>query len=105
MPSSPTSTASTSTLPLSCPGSGESCWPKGALTTPHALAAPNLTHDLGITVVAEDADTAIFADAEGTGSQGRSFEEPGAEERQAPETSDNGISKDEDGQLHLDIEA
>ena len=59
----------------------------------------------GGTVDTEDADTAIFPDAEGTGSQGRPFEEPGAEERQAPETSDNGISKDEDGQLHLDIEA
>jgi len=59
----------------------------------------------GGTVDTEDADTAIFADAEGTGSQGRTFEEPGAEERQEPKIPDNGIRKDEDGQLHLDIEA
>ncbi len=61
----------------------------------------------GATVDTADADVAIFADAEGTGSQGRAFQE----EEEAPEedarksrTAD-GITEDDDGQLHVDLEA
>ena len=59
----------------------------------------------GTTVDTEDADTAIYTDAEGTGSQGRPFEEGGSAKQETAEASDNGITEDEDGQLHLDIEA
>jgi len=61
----------------------------------------------GATVETTDADTAIFTDAEGTGSQGRAFE---AEEDVGEEEGDNsqggdGIKKGDDGQLHVDLEA
>jgi hypothetical protein len=59
----------------------------------------------GTTVDTEDADTAIFADAEGTGSQGRPFEEGTPEKEQEPETPENGVTRGKDGQLHLDLEA
>ena len=60
----------------------------------------------GNTVDTEDADTAIFADAEGTGSQGRSLEEGASPEQQeTPANGESGIIEDENGQLHLDIEA
>ena len=59
----------------------------------------------GTTVDTEDADTAIFADAEGTGSQGRPFEEGKPEQEDAPDTPGDGVIEGEDGQLHLDLEA
>jgi hypothetical protein len=61
----------------------------------------------GATVDTADADIAIFADAEGTGSQGRAFQE----QEEAPEEDvqkrrkGDGITKDDDGQLHVDLEA
>ena len=58
------------------------------------------------TVDTDDADARVFADAEGSGGMGRPFEEEAAAEpEETAEGSDEGISKDEDGQVHLDLEA
>lgn len=62
--------------------------------------------EAGATVDTEDADVAVFGDAEGSGSQGR--EETGqAEPEPCADDSDQkeGIIKDGDGQLHVDLEA
>ena len=62
--------------------------------------------EAGATVDTEDADVAIFAEAEGGGSQGR--ETPKETEPEAAEESDSpqsGISKDDEGQFHVDLEA
>ena len=60
----------------------------------------------GTTVDTEDADTAIFTDAEGTGSQGRPFEEPPeSEQADSDEATPDGITRDPDGTIHLDLEA
>jgi len=51
-----------------------------------------------------DQDVSVFADAEGTGSQGRS--RPEAEEEETPaDLERTGISTDESGRLHVDLEA
>ena len=57
-------------------------------------------------VETEDADTAIFTDAEGAGSQGRAFSEgePGEPDVSAPEDQAELPGK-EDGPTHLDIQA
>ena len=58
------------------------------------------------TVDTDDADARVFADAEGSGSMGRPFEEEGAaESEETPEQSSEGITRDDDGQVHLDLEA
>lgn len=58
----------------------------------------------GETVGVEDEDTAVFADSEGTGSQGRSFEPDDPEADPLPESTD--IAADPDGgDAHLDIQA
>jgi len=57
------------------------------------------------TVDTTDTDTAIFSDAEGTGSQGRAFDEEETEQDQEVEQTQNGISTDGDGRQHLDLEA
>ncbi len=58
------------------------------------------------TVETADNDTQICADAEGTGSQGRNFQEESPEQEDAPDkTADGGITKDAEGRLHLDLEA
>ncbi len=62
--------------------------------------------EAGTTVDTEDADSQVFSDAEGSGSQGRSFEEgTAAEGGQGEGASDNGITRDDEGHLHLDLEA
>ncbi len=61
--------------------------------------------DAGTTVETTDADTAVFADAEGQGSQGRhTDEQPEATTPNEP-TKDSGITTDLDGRLHVDLEA
>jgi hypothetical protein len=61
--------------------------------------------DASSTVETEDGDTQVYTDSEGSGSQGRSFEEQGAgEQGAADEGESNGVTRDDDGQLHLDIE-
>lgn len=57
------------------------------------------------TVDTTDTDTAIFTDAEGTGSEGRTFEEEDQEQQTQDDKPQNGISTDDDGQQHLDLEA
>ena len=58
------------------------------------------------TVETTDSDTQISADAEGTGSQGRNRQEENPEQQDTPEkNTDNGITKDAKGRLHLDLEA
>jgi hypothetical protein len=59
------------------------------------------------TVTAEDDDTRVDPDSGGTGGQGRAFSEGGEEataENQAAEDT-NGITVDEAGRLHVDLEA
>ena len=65
------------------------------------------TEEADTTVDTADDDTKVFADAEGTGSQGRPFEEESAPPDQQDEAAatNEGISRDENGQVHLDLEA
>lgn len=58
----------------------------------------------GETVGVEDEDTAVFADSEGTGSQGRSFEPDDPEAGSLTESTDIASDPD-DGITHLDIQA
>jgi len=60
--------------------------------------------DAGEVVDTDDADTRVFADSEGSGSQGRAFEEAGGESSREDQETE-GIIRDADGQLHLDLEA
>ncbi len=58
------------------------------------------------TVDTTDFDTRVTTDSEGSGSQGRSFEEDNPmEDSSTDQASVPGVTKDEDGQLHLDLEA
>ena len=58
------------------------------------------------TVDTDDPDARVFADAEGSGSMGRPFEEETTSDPETPsKESSKGITEDEDGQLHLDLEA
>ncbi len=62
----------------------------------------------GVIVETGDSDNQVFADAEGTGSQGRQpsdDESPAAAADTDPPDADRGITRDADGQLHLDLEA
>ena len=58
------------------------------------------------TIDTEDSDNQVFSDAEGSGGQGRSFEEDNPKDaHDATDESKIGISKDDDGTLHIDLEA
>ncbi|MHC4065310.1 MAG: hypothetical protein ACYSUI_12555 [Planctomycetota bacterium] len=73
-----------------------------------ANTAARAADEAGSTVETTDSDTQVYADAEGTGSKGRPFEEELLEETSADqdeETEDDGLSISNDGQVHLDIEA
>ena len=59
--------------------------------------------DAADSVETTDADTAVFADAEGAGGQGRAFEEAASEE--VPEVDTDAPSGLADGGGTLDIEA
>lgn len=60
--------------------------------------------DVSDTVETTDNDTQVFVDSEGTGSQGReSPEEPPEQEDNEP--SEGGVTRGDDGQLHVDLEA
>ncbi len=63
--------------------------------------------EAGATVETNDQDVAVFADAEGGGGEGRESEQPKAEQatEEADDAADRGIVRDDDGHLHLDIEA
>ena len=63
--------------------------------------------EAGSTVDTEDGDVAVFSDAEGSGSQGRqqSEQKEAQENEEEAKDEDKGIRRDEDGQLHVDLEA
>ncbi|MFQ5591471.1 MAG: hypothetical protein ACE5HE_09940 [Phycisphaerae bacterium] len=61
--------------------------------------------EAGSSVDTDDADNRVFTDAEGSGSEGRAFEERTAEREQTDKPADNGITRGDDGRLHLDLEA
>ena len=62
--------------------------------------------EAGNTVDTEDSDNQVFADAESSGGQGRPFEEGNPTDADdAIEESKIGITKDDDGRLHIDLEA
>ncbi len=61
--------------------------------------------EAGNTVETTDTDVAVFSDAEGGGSQGREPEERPPDEAAPTGQADTGIRKDEDGRLHVDLEA
>ena len=63
-------------------------------------------NDQDVTVETTDGDAQVFADSEGGGSQGRSLEEDGdASDDDSTEASKGGVTEDDDGQLHVDLEA
>jgi hypothetical protein len=70
---------------------------KGAQRSEHASEA----------IGDQDDETQVNSDSEGAGSQGRAFQssddDPATTDDSA--TSAGGISRDEDGQLHIDLEA
>ena len=62
--------------------------------------------DAGATVETTDADSRVFTNAEGTGSQGRQLgdeQEPAEQESSVAEPK--GIIKGKDGKIHLDLQA
>ena len=62
--------------------------------------------EAGAVVDTEDADVAIFAEAEGGGSQGReTAEAPESEASEESAAPQGGITKDDEGQSHVDMEA
>ena len=62
--------------------------------------------EAGAVVDTEDADVAIFADAEGGGSQGReTAQEQEPEDSEKPASPQDGITTDDEGQFHVDLEA
>jgi len=55
-----------------------------------------------------DADNQVFVDSEGAGSQGRAFEESSTDEDEPCDESVDqreGITRDQSGTLHIDLEA
>ncbi len=61
----------------------------------------------GSAVDTEDGDTQVFSESEGTGSQGRALEgdeTPDQPDDQAP-GEPPGLTRDNDGHVHLDLEA
>ncbi|HNQ22307.1 MAG TPA: hypothetical protein PKK06_04365 [Phycisphaerae bacterium] len=69
-------------------------------------AQPNKVGEAGEIVETDDRDAEVYADAEGTGSQGRSFSTPEAQsEEESPQESTPGITTDADGHLRVDLEA
>lgn len=62
--------------------------------------------EAGNAVDTEDSDNQVFADAESSGGQGRPFEDGNPTNGDdAVEKSKVGFTKDNDGQLHIDLEA
>ena len=61
--------------------------------------------EAGSTVETTDSDVAVFSDAEGAGSQGREGEKPEPESPEQQQDATKGITRDDDGQIHVDLEA
>jgi len=60
--------------------------------------------DAGDVVETTDSDAQVFADSEGTGSQGRHSEGEQTPAQDEP-VARRGITRGDDGQIHLDLEA
>ncbi len=73
----------------------------------NAVAAGNKMSEKAAETVGEaDNDSRVHADAEGSGGQGRHAGEEHAESKHDDNAdSDSGIRRDDDGQLHVDLEA
>jgi hypothetical protein len=73
----------------------------------HAAARQVKTaHDADTTVETTDADTAVFADAEGQGGQGRELDgQPPADPDDVSSAGRTGITTDETGRQHVDLQA
>lgn len=61
--------------------------------------------EAGSMVDTEDADTQVFADAEGGGGLGRQLGEAEEEGAETVGDASSGVTTDEDGQTHLDLQA
>ncbi len=63
-------------------------------------------NEAGSTVETTDDDVAVFGDSEGTGSEGRELEEDNTPSPESTgEGTKNGITRDDDGRFHVDLEA
>ena len=62
------------------------------------------TDETDTTVGTDDQDARVDADAEGTGSQGRTFSNPEEAEEAKPEAADADNPSDDEGQ-HIDLQA
>lgn len=77
---------------------------RGSPAQQGASSRANRVDEAGEVVETDDRDTEVYADAEGTGSQGRPFKE--AEEQQEAEgETTEGVTTDENGRTRLDLEA
>jgi len=65
--------------------------------------------EAGATVETTDADSRVFTDAEGGGSQGRFAEDESSEtsidENPIPPDDKSGVTRDDTGHFHVDLEA
>jgi hypothetical protein len=61
--------------------------------------------DANLDIDTSDDSTRTNTDGGGGGSQGRAFQEGEANPDEQPTEEQEGLTRDEDGQLHLDLEA
>lgn len=75
--------------------------------TQAAKRQTRVAEEAGGMVDTADADSRVFTDAEGQGSQGRPFEDAGAEQptEEQGQSEDTGINTRPDGTLHIDLQA
>jgi len=65
----------------------------------------NLITETGEVVETSDRDTEVYADAEGAGGQGRDLSEEASEKEGGDGGASLGISQDDKGEWHVDMEA
>lgn len=66
----------------------------------------NATDEAGSMVETADADVAVFAEAEGSGSQGRQLNGTVEDGPTSPtQNASDGVTRGQDGQLHIDLKA
>jgi hypothetical protein len=63
------------------------------------------TSEVSDVVETADDDVAVFADAEGTGSQGRGEDADETSDEPADTPRPSGVTRDETGRWHVDLEA
>ena len=61
--------------------------------------------EAGNTVETTDADARVFTDAEGQGGQGRQLDDEASPPQDPLPPTPSGITTDNDGRVHLDLEA